>query len=428
MKKFFVLLKKEIRELLTPQMLIPLVVIIVMFMFIGKVVGKQAEKTAAVQPVLVVDMDKTEQSQKLIAGFSAVGLKPELAGTVSDTEALAQAKRQNIKAVAVIPEGYGNAVLGNAPVSVKLYSLMNNFSLVGSRSSQGAAAALARVNEQLSVEYLQKAASGKDPQVLKQPLTINNWVVIGQRQAEVNPAAVSGIISSQTTFIPIILFLVITFSAQLVALSLATEKENKTLETLLTSPVGRKTIVAAKLVAAGLVALLSAAAYLFGMSYYFKGMTGLGGAQAADPATIMAVKSLGLTFGVGDYAMLGLSLFFGILVALAIALLLGSFAEDAKSVQGLVTPLMVLVMVPYFFTLLLDMGALSATVRYFIYAIPFTHPFMAAPNLLLHNYSSVGFGILYMAIVFIFFVIIASRIFASEKILTMKLNFRRKSE
>jgi len=52
------------------------------------------------------------------------------------------------------------------------------------------------------------------------------------------------------------------------------EQENKTLETLLSAPVNRRTIVAAKLVGAGLVALAFALVYMIGFRYYMNGMSG----------------------------------------------------------------------------------------------------------------------------------------------------------
>jgi ABC-2 type transport system permease protein len=253
----------------------------------------------------------------------------------------------------------------------------------------------------------------------------DDYTIVGDRQAHISPAVVSGFISSQTTFIPIILFLVIVFASQLIATSIASEKENKTLETLLSSPVSRRLVVTAKLVGAGLVALLTAAAYLFGMRYYITGLTG-STATAADVTTKAAITQLNLTFSAGDYVLLGLSLFFGILGALSIAIILGSFAQDTKSAQGVITPLMVLVMIPYFLTLFLDISTLSPGLKILVYAIPFSHPFLAAPNILLHQTQNVWYGIAYMAVLFLFFVYISSKIFASDKIFTMKLNFKKK--
>jgi ABC-2 type transport system permease protein len=237
-------------------------------------------------------------------------------------------------------------------------------------------------------------------------------------------------VGQQTTFIPIVLFIVIIFAAQMIATAIATEKENKTLETLLSYPISRGSLVTAKMMAAGLVALVSAGAYMLGMRSYMSGIeSGLAGTGAdarAAAASEAIMRQLGLTFGPADYALLGLTMFAGILVALSIAIILGGFAESVKSVQALLTPLMVLLLVPYFLTLFLDIGELPTVLRWIVMAIPFTYPFLAGPNLFLGNYGAVWFGIAYQTVWFVVFVIIAARIFSSDRILTMKLDFSRK--
>jgi ABC-2 type transport system permease protein len=222
------------------------------------------------------------------------------------------------------------------------------------------------------------------------------------------------------------------FASQMIATAVATEKENKTLETLLSYPVSRTSIVTSKMLAAGLVALLVGAAYMFGISQFTAGITegivGEGAADRAMAASEAAMQQLGLTLSVGDYALLGLTLFGGILVALSISIILGAFAENVKSVQALLTPLMVLMFVPYFLTMFLDLSALPDAARLAIMAIPFTYLFIAGPNLFLGNYGVVWFGIAYQLVWFAVFVTIAARVFSSDRILTMKLSMGRKKK
>jgi ABC-2 type transport system permease protein len=134
---------------------------------------------------------------------------------------------------------------------------------------------------------------------------------------------------------------------------------------------------------------------------------------------------LGLTFGPGDWALLFASLFIGILVALAIAVILGAFAENVRAVQALLTPLTIAVMIPYFLTIFIDLESASPVVRTLVLAIPFTHPFRAAPALFLRDYTTVWIGIGYQALWFAAAVFAATRVFASDRILTLRLGRRR---
>ncbi|MGD0781976.1 MAG: hypothetical protein ABSA30_03845 [Candidatus Aminicenantales bacterium] len=59
-------------------------------------------------------------------------------------------------------------------------------------------------------------------------------------------------------------------------------------------------------------------------------------------------------------------------------------------------------------------------------AIPFSHPFLAVQNLYLQNYGAILAGIGYEVVVFAVLVLIAARIFSTDKILTMKLRWGKK--
>lgn len=269
MKKFFILVKKEMRELLTIQMLAPLLVVVVLFVFIGKIIGSQTTKSAKTNtPIAVMDQDNTASSASLVSALKNSHFDVAAYPNLPTDQAIAKAKAENEKALVIIPAGFAQNLQNRKPATLPTYTIMTSFSFTGSKIGTDLAVALAAVNDSLSRNLISEISPGADAAAIKQPVKSDDYVVIGDRQAHISAAAVSGYISSQTVFIPIILFLVIVMASQLIATSIATEKENKTLETLLSSPVSRRSIVAAKLVGAGLVALLTSAVYLVGMRYY----------------------------------------------------------------------------------------------------------------------------------------------------------------
>lgn len=425
MKKFWVLVRKEIRELLTPLMLVPLIITMAMFAFIGKIAGSEAEKAKQPQPIVVLDQDRSATSQAIANTLTQANFKVETVSDQTIDAVIDHAQSQKAVAVMVVPQGFEASLTTPDFQKIETYALVRNFSFTGTRNEQIIQQVVQSINTLISNQTIQAAIPGADPEQIKRPLQTRDFVVVGEKKAETSLTQVSGFISSQTFFIPIILFIVIVFAAQMVATSIAQEKENKTLETLLSVPVSRQAIVSAKLVAAGFVALLFAAVYMIGFRSYMNGVTGGGLSTSLDPATQQAITTLGLTFGTQGYVLLGISLFFGILAALSIALILGAFAEDVKGVQGVITPLMLLVTVPYFLVMFLDFSNLTPTLKYFVYAIPFSHPFLAAQNLLLGQTLPIIYGILYQAFIVAVFIYIASRIFSSDHIVTMKLNFKK---
>jgi ABC-2 type transport system permease protein len=304
---------------------------------------------------------------------------------------------------------------------------MRNFNFFAARDAAALKGALDAANRSASLSVIASAvAAPADAAALRDPISLDENVIIGNRTAPVTIQEVTNFISGQTTFIPIVLFIVIMFAASMIASTVASEKENKTLETLLAAPIGRAPLVLAKMAAASLVALVSSAAYLLGMQYYMSRLGAAMGAGAGQTGTSTAMARLGLTLGAGEWALLFASLFIGILVALAIAVILGAFAENVRAVQALLTPLTIAVMIPYFLTLFVDLDTASPLVRTVVLAIPFTHPFRAAPALFLRDYDTVWIGIAYQALWFAVAVFAATRIFASDRILTLRLG-RRKS-
>jgi len=66
MKNFLNLLKKDIKEIITPQLLVPLVIVVIFYSFIGNVMQTETKKASSPQPVLVVDYDKSATSSQFV--------------------------------------------------------------------------------------------------------------------------------------------------------------------------------------------------------------------------------------------------------------------------------------------------------------------------------------------------------------------------
>lgn len=423
MRTFLILLKKEIRELLTWQIVIPMLITAGIFFGLGGILNNEQDKAKENQPIIVLDRDQTPTTALVIDTLGKANFSVSKAESSDPQSLIALANEKKAQVVVVLPEGFGQSLTTGHQQEIETYSIIRNFSVVANRSAVILDQVVSALNQYFSTQLI-STNSTLDPVAVETPIITKQHVAIGGKVAEGNISAVINFVSAQTTFIPIILFFVIVFAAQMIATAVASEKENKTIETLLTMPIKRSQIVTAKMFAAGIIALLASAVYMFGFQAYMNGVTG-GGIEATKTLAEGTIQSLGLQFSALSYLLLGLSLFLGILVALAIAMILGAFAEDIKSVQGLITPLMLLVMIPYIITLLLDLNTMSPALKYAIYAIPFTHPFQAAPDLLLQQTTPVLWGILYQVVAFIFFTWIAAKIFTTDRIVTLKINLNR---
>jgi ABC-2 type transport system permease protein len=425
MKRFLNLLKKEIKELVNVQLVVSLAFTLLLFNFVGQMSRKEVQKAIGVQTISALDLDGSVSSQAILAGLESARFKIERIAGKSKEQAIDIARGGESKLLLIIPSGFGDSLKDLKPSPIETYSYMRSFSLIGARGSAIVRGVISALNNVLSDSFLKEKLPGLDPASLKNPIKSKDFVIVNERMAEASAADVAGMVTSQSLLIPVVLMMIVIYSSQMVISAVAMEKQDKTLETLLTVPIKRTSIITAKMLAAGLVGLLSAGIYMFG----FKGfMGGIGGdelkAAASQGGAVM--RQLGLYFDTSGYFILGASLFLAILVALALAMILGVLAEDFRSAQSMLMPLMFMVMIPYFISLFADINTISLPIKIFILAIPFSHPFLVSQNLYLGNYGMIFGGLAYMLVVFTVLVVFAARIFSTDRILTMKLRFGKK--
>ena len=99
-------------------------------------------------------------------------------------------------------------------------------------------------------------------------------------------------------------------AVQLAATSVAMEKEEKTLETLLTCPIDRLAILGGKLSSSIIIAAVSALAFMAGYNYVLSSIT-----AGISENLKLDLAALGLVPSAFGYMLLGLSLFVTLLSA-----------------------------------------------------------------------------------------------------------------
>ena len=156
--------------------------------------------------------------------------------------------------------------------------------------------------------------------------------------------------SGQGIIVPLIIVMVVIMAGSMVITSMGTEKENKTLETLLTLPVSRTSIVVGKLAGAAIVGLIMAVIYMIGMGYYMNSLT-------ASAAVDLGKYGIGLNLF--DYVLVGISLFLALISALALCMLLGIFTKNYKAAQSMTMPITFLALIPMFVLIFSDFDTLA---------------------------------------------------------------------
>lgn len=426
--KFWTLLKKELREMLSVSTLVGMVVAMGVFFLLGQVmtgITEDSQDKAGV--VHIVDEDGSALSRECIDllrenGFEVVEESPV------EAEGELKYKPQGDFDLLVIPKGFEAEILKGRKTEIQVYSVLNSLSMGGMFSYSGSDAIVSMMNEAVSLKLLsQNLAEGTaaSPDFLKNPVTAGETTFVADQSAQVSAGALASFAMSQTMFVPIVVFILVIFASQMVASAIANEKGDKTLETLLCTPVSRVAVLSAKMCGAGIVSLLMAAVYMVGFSSYMDGMMG-SSAEGMPQELGNALDALGINLGAMDYVLIGLQLFLTILIALAASMILGALASDIKSAQTAIMPLMFALLIPYMMTMFTDINSFSLPLRLLIYAIPFTHTFIANSNMIFDNLPLYFGGLAYQLLFLVVIMFFAVKLFSGDRIFTIRLNFGKK--
>lgn len=420
MNNFYNLVKKEMKELITRQMIISFVFMVVMFAMMGKFIGGVEEEQKKPVKAAVLDLDKTLISDNFLKNMvQQENIQINMIDESSTEKALEKIEESEMKALLVVPPGFGKNIEEMKAVELETYSIVKGLSITGMRGGS-LLGIINSMNRQMSLNFIQEIVPDKSAQDLLYPIRASEFVVVQGKAVHGSPAMIEGLAMSQSIMIPVILMMAIMYAGIMVITSMGMEKENKTLETLLTLPVKRKSIVAGKMAGAAIVASIMTVVYMIGFSYYISSFT-----PGASGAAMTAVRELGLTMTPVSYLLLAVSLFLAILVALSLSMILGLFAQDARSAQVMNMPIVLLVMFPFFVSMFKDIGNLPLVLKIILYLIPFSHPTIAAKALIFHNYLPVIGGMIYMGVFAAVVMYICVRIFNTDKVLTARFSFKR---
>ena len=396
---------KEVRELLTPQTLIPIVVVAVIFAMMGGVIGDIGEEVTQAPVIGVVDQDEGHLSQ--IAG-SVLGATARVVHSGTDVEEGLRRTEEGGVALLVFPPEFSEKILGGEPGTIEIHWIMKGLGMMDSISAAPVEGLISAVNDALTVALLE-GDSSLNPEVILHPTRRSDTTVVkGKTISGVSPSAISVTLMSQSIMIPLLVMMLMMMAGSTVISSMGLEKENKTLETLLTMPVSRSSIVTGKIVGSAVVGLIMALIYMFGFSFYMRSFQ----MGAID------LGKYGLALGPLDYVLVGASLFLALLAGLALCIVLGTFARDYRSAQTLLFPITAMAMIPMFLIMFKDFATVPLGLKTALFLIPFSHPMMAMRALMFDEYPLVLGGIAYSAVFSAVVIALAVRIFKSDRLLT----------
>ncbi len=420
----FNIIKKEIKEMVRdPRLLLGMIIMpLLIFPVMGATMSatvESVEESASNINIALINQDVGNRSAGLIDIFDDNGVtihnyseyQPEVLFTQEDRE---------YSVIVVIPPDFTFNIENDSSVVVSFYTVMETYSISEEIPSAVLASHLREYKQMIVDERLAEAFPDKEPWMVENPVIISNQAVVDGEIAEnVSPGRIAEQMMLQSMMMPMVMMMLLIMASQLAATSVAMEKEEKTLETLLTMPVSRNAILFGKVGGVVAVSAIAVVAYMIGLSYYMSSVASMSGDAGLNLAEIGLVPS---TTGM---IILLITLFLSLIAALSVAVLLGSLTEDVRSAQALMGILYVPIFIPAIVLMFGDISQLPSVIQTIVFAIPFSYPILASKAMYTGLYTPILFGIVYQVIFTAVMIILAGKLFSTEKILTMRINLKK---
>lgn len=418
------IVKKEVKEMVRdPRLLLGMIIVpLIMFPMMGLAMSasmSSVEESASHIQVGVVDYDSGARSAEFQSFLTARGVTITEYSQAELDDFIAGGA-YNVGLFLEIPDDFTTEIENNASAWVTLYTRMETYSLSEGIPSEVVAGYVYDYRQQVLDERISETYPGQNPALVENPVLVSSLSIVDGEVQNTSPGEITGQMMSQSIMMPMILMILLILAAQLAAVSIAMEKEEKTLETLLTMPVSRSSILFGKISGVVVVSALAVVAYMFGFWIYYGSMMSM-----TPEGVDVNLADMGLVPTIGGMALLLITLFLSLISALSLAVLVAAFTEDVRSAQALMGILYVPIFIPALVLMFVDVSQLPTAIQGVVMAIPFSYPVIASKALYTGDFLFVYIGIIYQVIFTAVTIYLAARLFSSEKILTARLNLKK---
>jgi ABC-2 type transport system permease protein len=336
-------------------------------------------------------------------------------------DALRQFQDTDSSALIYIPRGYNDNLTQSMNGELRVYANLRKLNMAETQSTNVVSSLINIYNYYFSISkirrLLEQTGGTGTPEAIRSPISIRYASILKGTVLDIPPTSIINLVMSQSIMLPIMVMMMVMFAIQMAATSIALEKEQKTLETLMTLPVSRLTVLAGKLSGSIVIAVAGSVSYLIGFGYY------MNSAFAFVPeATTMSIDEVSV--GITPFGMLlvGVVIFVTLVSALAMALSIAVFADNVRSAQSFTGILITPIMIPAIILMFSDIDMLPQTVQWILLVIPYTHSIIATKAAFLGDYFVVIRSIVFISVWTFVVLYVAAKIFSTERIITARFS------
>lgn len=430
MRTLKLILIKELKSMIRdPKILIAMILapILITGILYGIVIGLSQQMAAELRKtggtVILVDLDKGNWSTRVREIIEEEGYRVIEAGGVD--EAIDMLRKSDTLGVIVVPKGFSDNITSLKPARLETITAIRGLSMLALMKTGKIGYVVSSLSENITGIILEERGIPRNftegaVQSESMVLLKNNII-----QAEDAHAIIGGIMMT-SIMIPIIILILAGLIAQLSATSIAVEKEEKMLETLLSLPLNRMHLIAGKILASAIVGLIGLVLYGGLITWYFSSLAGMGGGTASSTGVSTVLSSImdavgGFTITALMVSMIGLVLF-----VLGIAILLALFAEDVRSAQIVSSYITMPLVFMLFVVLFIDVSSMPQTTRLVLAFIPMVNTMLIIPLGYIGDTTSITIAMFSTLAYSVVIMWVAARMITTEKVFTLRLFKRRR--
>ena len=248
--KFGNLLKKELRELITKQAIISMVFTMVLLIVMGQVMGGAMEEGFDTSTITLCNRDDSEFTAAVLKKIEEDQTTQINYVTFESDDYAAELERLDIKNAVIIPQGYGESITEKKePAEIKFVSKMPAAGIASTMSTVSGSEVIGNIQNACMNELMDKnyGLTAEDIALIRDPMTTIEYTVNNGKTAQVSASALGAVTMTRSMIAPFAIFFLLLMASQMIMTAISTEKIDKTLETLLSAPVSRMTVLSAKM-------------------------------------------------------------------------------------------------------------------------------------------------------------------------------------
>ncbi|MCD6503286.1 MAG: hypothetical protein DRN30_01790 [Thermoplasmata archaeon] len=316
--------------------------------------------------------------------------------------------------VIYVPENFTWDVLLGKSTNVYTYykSPEDPFSMFGNVKSGAINQFITLLGKTLNYFIIAKYYPGFPPNFVYNPIVEHPYTYYKGKIIAGSPEELFGTLGAGF-IIPIMMFLLATYATTTAASNMGEERENKTLETLLTLPVRRRNIVIGKVLGMIVVATIMAVFYIFGLVLYMKSLMN---SIAEENISIIGLTGMSDIFTVKGALLLGASIVFTAGIGAMIGLIIGSFSDSVRTASTISSLVVMPLALPAFFFMYVPIR-LSDPKLYLLMLDPFMNTIIIMKGLFANNIMICLISISYLLGIFLALLYVTARLFNSERVI-----------